>query len=225
MAHAFDTGLAKPQRTLLVEGIATALAPLRVAGGMYLKAIKTLARVVQPTVRQTDDVYGIYLAVNASQGNDPCVLIALGDEDVVGLNTEALEMESTLDVQVLVCSSNMRSREVGRLSSDIVADTDPMADPGIWVMLEHVRERLAGQAIGVGHEMRLKHVREVATFDDRSFWELRFDVAMDVIVDPDRDVGDLDSIEADNELDGIPPGGPLDPLVTTITDLDDPEDP
>jgi len=89
MAHTFDTGLAKPQRTLLVEGIADALAPLRIAGGMYLKAIKQIARVVEASVRQTDDEYGVYLINNASQGADPCVLIALGDEDVTDLKAAA----------------------------------------------------------------------------------------------------------------------------------------
>lgn len=226
MSLTFDTGLPKPQRTMLVEAIAT-----RLLGQLtYLRAVKRIARIVRQAVGETHDFFGIDLMNNASQGNMPCVLVALGDAQYHATGTDPIDGVSELDVQLLVISSHLGGREDGRLSPDAVAlaGTDPKADPGIDTMLEHIEERLSGQDLGVASidVIRWKHTGEIDTLQEYSAWEARFTVQLDRNVNPDRaEMRQSLSIEVDNQLDGVPrtdPPGELDPIVTTITDLEAP---
>lgn len=231
MPHTFDTGLPAAQRTMVFDAIVTALADLRRDNGMYLRGVHMIARPVEKAMRETHDEMGIYLINNASQGNFPCALVAFGRASKRRIGTDPLDAVAELDVQVLICSANLGGLEAGRLTAGAAVATDLTIDPGMFVMVEHVEERLDGQALGVDgtYELRMSHDDEIDTLKEYSVRELRFDLQLDRTINPSRNDARVSlSIEADNQLDGIPAGavGPhgnsLDPIVQTITDLEVP---
>lgn len=223
MALAFDTGQPKAQRSLFFDAIVVALADLMRANGGYLRTVKRIARTVRAAVNETHDEFGMHLVEQASQGCMPCVLVAFGDAKYQSASTDPIDSYSELDVQILIVSSHLGGFEAGRIVADAAAGADATQDPGLDTMLEHVEERLMGQNLGVPgvHELRWHHVGEVDTFDQYTAWEARASVVLERHINPDRDEDRIDvEIETKNQLDGIPTGGDLDPIVDSVVTLE-----
>lgn len=229
MAHAYDTGLAVPMRTAIRNAITAKLAPLLKrqtppAPAKYLQAIKTVAR----PMRGQGDEEGKDLVANALLGQAPAIAIALGKLPAEQADTTRTIYQGELEVALYMISEHARGVEEGRLYGDAISAADDTADPGIWTVLEHARERIAGAHLGIAgvEEPLFVDEDEVVTAADATIWEQRYSISLTIVINHARETTDIaTSIESRTTPDGVNPDGPedLDPLVA-VTPLD-PEDP
>jgi hypothetical protein len=217
-SQAFDTGRTLPQRTELRNAVVTKLSPLLFANGLYLRGLGKVAKAWDGE----HDELGLVLINQALQGQFPGMLVALGDADFKPVSIDGLVYRGEVSVHVYVASANPRGYDDGRLSPDVTSNADVHADPGIDAMLEHVRQLLVGQDLGVARieEPRLHGERHVFTGDVFSCWEESFLVKLEIVINPDRAITDVvTSIETQtNTAPGV-----IDPPVTIVeteTDLD-----
>lgn len=223
MPHTFDTGLDKPQRTKIRDAIIARLAPLKRAANpaLYIPAngIKTVSR----PFRGAGDVEMRGELAKTFQGLSPAIAIGIGRAAFGARGVSAIEAEATIEIGIYVASSHSRDIVEGRLYGDATAAAANTNDPGLFVLLEHVRQLLLGQELdieGVG-PLRPVEEDEVATFDDLTIWEQRYEVAVDVEINPFRAITQtVTEIEGRHSLSDIPDGHALDPLVTTLADLE-----
>lgn len=217
MPLAFDTGLAKPQRTLIRDALIARLAPLKIAAGMYLASVVTIPR----PIRGDGDDLGLSELEKAAQATAPAVAIAIGGAKPEGGSLDGLEGFADVEIAIYVVSKHARDLNAGRLYGDAVSAASNTKDPGLFAMLEHVRERIHAQDLGVdGVEVpRWAGEDEVLTLEGVTIWEQRYTARAAVTINPDRDATTvMTEIEAQHEGDGI--SGPEDkPLATTRTTL------
>lgn len=226
MAHVYDTGLSVPQRTAIRDAVIAALAPLAKAATppRYLRAIVTIAR----PYRGEGDEAGKDLIVAELLGCAPALAIAIGRGTYDDAGVGATELSGELELAVFAISQHERSVTEGRLYGDAIASGDATADPGIWTMLEHARERVAGadlQIAGVAAP-RLFEEDEVLTAANATVWQQRYRIAISADVNPARDTTQqLLDLEGHHVIEAADPAGPptLNPLVT-VTELQ-PEEP
>jgi hypothetical protein len=223
VSQQFDTGLPLPQRTALRRAIVAHLGtaptghgtPLLKSRGGYVAAIGQAAR----TIGDAEDL-AILMAAFQNTAPSPAIAVALGDQRFTAMGIGAGDnWTGELELAVYAVSTHPRSLVEGRLAPDVTAAGDATVDPGIETMLEHIRELLCGQELGIAtlHEIRPKAEREVATGADVTIWEHSFTVQVDVPINAQRAVSDLmTSIEAqvDIESGGLP--------ITTITEFEAP---
>lgn len=228
MPHAFDTGLDKPQRTKIRDAIIARLAPLKKSANpaLYVSAngIKTLPR----PFRGAGDDEGREMLAQELQGMAPGIAIALGRTSFEARGTSAVESGGELEIAIYVVSAHLKGLVEGRLYGDAIAAAANTNDPGLFTMLEHVRELLLGQELaidGVG-PLRPQEEDEVATFADFTVWEQRYLVDVDIEINPQRGITQLlESIQVNTQLDGIDDddtgsaGQLLKPLITTVANL------
>lgn len=222
----FDSGLYVPQRTAirraLVDRLGSTLTGngrslLKSAGG-YIVKIGVLPR---PLKGDSDEELGLVWI--ALQGATPSLCVALGGmsdfESIDGNEAQTAKLE----VAVYSLSRNLRSFVDGRMSPDVVAASDPTADPGVETMMEHVREILCKQdldLIGV-HELWQKSEDEVCTDGEGTLWEQRFSVLIETSVNPQRaDSDPVTSVEVQHDLDGLDDS--QEPFLDVTNDLEVP---
>lgn len=199
MPPVFDTGLDFPQRTLVRRAIVEKLGSLLTTANTprYLAAIKRLPR----EIKGEGDADGLDMVKSVLAGKAPSVLVGLGRLRG-GNSNDPTEATDTLEVLIYVVSSHMRDIVDGRLEIDGVAEASPTADPGIEVILEHVRQLLRGQALVYEDEeedvqitatdmMRFVDEDEVATFADFTIWSQRYSIVLSPIVNPNRDEAEV----------------------------------
>lgn len=224
-ARRFDSGLQRPQRSVIRQALIDRLSstatgnrrPMLKAHGGYLAKIGALPRPLKSD--SADELGFVWIAL---QGATPSLCVALGRMDLSPIDGNE-DYLGELELAVYSLSKNLRAFVDGRMSPDAVANVNPTADPGIETMLEHVREILCGQELGVRgiHEVRPKSEDEVVTDGEGSLWEQRFTVLVEASVNPQRAVSDLvTSIETQHELDGIADADQ--PFIDTITPLEAP---
>lgn len=223
MAHAFDTGLLIPQRQAIRDAVLARLDVLvkKPVGGLYVRALKTI-----PGELSGGSESGLVEIAHHTQGELPAVLIALGGKTPTRIGGDGLELEVTYKLHVYVASSHQKDDVVGRLYSDSIAAGDLRADPGLFTMLEHVEELLVGQELGLDGIGALVQTDEdeLALFADLSVWHQEYEVPATKTINPQRGITQLLlSIQADHNLDT--PTEVVEPILTTITTLDPPEDP
>lgn len=223
--HHFDSGLYRPQRSVIRQALVDRLGstltgkgkPLLKSAGGYLAKIGMLPR---PLKGESDDELAfIWVAL---QGAAPSLCVALGSMPMSPIDGNE-EYLGELEIAVYSLSKNLRSLVDGRMSPDAVASGDPTADPGVETMLEHVREILCGQEIGIigVHEIRPKSEDEVVTDGEGTLWEQRYTVLVEVSVNPQRANSDLvTSIEAQHDLDGLADSDQ--PFIFTVSELEVP---
>ena len=218
MTLSYDTGLGAPQRTLIRSAIVSRLQPMLIANGGFLRVIGTVPWTLRS--KSDEDIGWLCDAINSQT---PAVVIGLGRAEYESIGTTGLEWAAKLEVVLYVASSNARSVVVGRLASDVVAQTDPTADPGIEAMLELVmRQLVLGQDLDISttHELRLVSEDEVDTFQAYTLWEQRYTIQVQVDINPDRAVmTQATSVDVANDLDGATP---INPIVETVTTLEAP---
>lgn len=213
----FDTGLARPQRTLIRQHIAAALAPMLKLNGGYLHKIGVLPR---PLRGRDEDELG--LLVSAVLGRSPCVLVALGAKSYESIGLDATEELGELEVAIYAVSSNARSFVEGRLEQDAAATSSANADPGIETMLEHCEQLLLGQGLGLStaHEMRGRTEEEVYTFEEYTVWEQTYALKVSRDINVSRAIADICTVVAvANNLDDA---DLVNPVVETETTLEVP---
>lgn len=220
-AQVYDTGLLVSQRSAIRAQVIENLAPLLFSNGMYLRAIKPLAR----PLAGAGDEEGLALINLALGGQAPAVLVALGKKTYEAAGSDYTIGRGILDVVVYVCSANPRAMDVGRLSPDVVSMTDVTADPGIETMLEHVEQLLDGQDIGVHTVYEMLGEAEDVVYSglDYTIAEQLYRVKVDRVINAERLLTTIaTSISATTTLGDNDPNTAPNPIVTTITDLEAP---
>lgn len=225
MTLAFDTGLARSNRELIVGAIGAALGDLRrpPSATRYLAAIVTVPRVARGS---HDEDFLIDLA-KAVAGRVPCIAIATGASKTKTQSEDLLEIEETIEVGVYAVSGNQRGVVDGRLFVDVTAASDDTKDPGVFAILQHITERMQGAELGLeGVAEPLKcNEDEIWTGDDVTVWGQTWSIAAWQEINPNRNATQvMTSIEARHEGDGIPDASSLDPLIDNIAQLNEDED-
>lgn len=216
----YDTGLPRAQRTMLRAALAARFADLLKTNGGYLRTITTIPKLI----KGEDDLGWIGMRV---QGGTPCVIIALGDKKYESVDIDDI-YEAEIDVTLYVCSAHARSVLEGRLETDVVAASDATADPGIDTILEHLEERLLGQAFDLGglesqrtSPMEPQAENEFVTDGEITVWEQKYSVWVPREVNPNRAITQLNtSIETQTSIE--PASDPENPFITTVADLETP---
>src|SRR5438045_1425528 len=213
MAHVFDTGLPKPQRTLVIQGALTLLAGLKKTNGLYLHAVIDWGGVI----RSFQDDEGIDELFEAFQGRAPAVALALGDRVPGGGGMGGHKHLDELELLVYFLTRHPRGLEAGRQVIDAAAAADNTLDPGLHVMLEHVEELLVGTRVGSTatiKQIRLTREVEVRTRNGYSLWCQHYGVSVDRQVKEFRNVTEyLDHIRTTLHLGDTTVPAPNDPTI------------
>lgn len=184
MAHAFDSGLARPQRTLVRDAVIAGLADLRRAAGGYLADVVPLA---VPLVFNDGEEALHFLDV--VRGRSPVAGVALGARDYGAHGTGATQWRGELEVVVYLASSATRGH-VARVAGDVVSDASDQAEPGLEVIAAHVFERLAGRYFdeSTGGILRPQRERLAYFGADYTVIEQTYQLELVTDVNPGRDL-------------------------------------
>jgi len=187
VAHAFDTGLAAPQRTLILAGVVTLLASLLKANGLYLHSVIPWGGVI----RSWTDTDGIAMLHESLLGRLPAIAVALGDRSSKPAGTGGWQFQSELELLLYFASNNARDITLGRQTIDVVGAAANAADPGLHVMLEHAEQLVIGGRCGASATIkgiRPDREEELGTFDDMTLWLQTYQVTLARTIKKDRSV-------------------------------------
>lgn len=196
--HVFDTALAKPIRTIVMEGAIAALTPLLKTEGGYLHAVLPYGGVV----RSWTDVDGCELLYKTLEGQAPAIAVALGGRDDKPAGVGGYGMLGELEVLIYHVSDHARDLVSGRQIIDDVGVSSVNEDPGLHIIMEHARELLVGQRFGVAGvpNAQIKQVRperedELLTRENLTVWLQTYRLTISQSVKQYRDATQLlDSI-------------------------------
>lgn len=217
MAHVYDTGLALPQRTLIVRGAVTLLAQLRrpPVGIGYLNAVISWGGVIRS---YTDDI-GIDLLWQDLQGRNPAIAIALGDKRSKPAGMGGFNFQGHLDLLVYHLSRHQRGLEAGRQEIDAAGLADDHADPGLHVQMEHTEELLIGQRCGASSTIKQivpVSEEEIRTEGGLTLWVQHYAISVERTINRDRSVVQMLTDIRTNVRTSDPAQLPPAPPVTTI---------
>jgi len=199
MAHAFDTGLSRAQRTLIRDGVVELLSGL-VAPTGYLRTVIPWGGIVRG---YTDEI-GQDLLLAAFNGRAPSIAVALGDRVADAAGMGGFNFKGTIELVLYHYSNHPRSVTDGRTKLDASAVASDIADPGLDIMMEHAEELLIGQRLGgtsatnpVGQVTRstptIKQIvptreEELVTTAQHTLWAQRYAVTVSRTIDPHRTI-------------------------------------
>lgn len=189
MAHAFDTGQLLPQRTRIRRGVVRLLSGLTRANGGYLMSVIPWGGIV----RVYTDVDGISTLVNAI-GKAPAIAVSVGDRQGDPNTIGGFTSEDDLDVCVYMATDNLRNQLVWRQETDVAGLSNDQADPGLDVIMDHVKELLMGQRVDTGKDikqLRCHREYELATTDTVSIWVQEYKIRAMVQISEARTVTQL----------------------------------
>lgn len=203
MAHEFDTGLARAQRTLIRDGVVTLLSGLLRSNGGYLAAVIPFGGVV----RGYTDLGGIDTLKAALNGRAPSIAVGLGDRAVDAGGMGGFNFKGTIELVLYHYANHIRSLTEGRTKIDARGLASDVADPGLDVMLEHAEELLIGQRVGgpttqnAAGEVRrstssIKQIvptreEELETDNTSTIWAQRYAVRVERTINPHRTVSQM----------------------------------
>jgi hypothetical protein len=200
MAHQFDTGLARAQRTLVRDGVVAVLSGLLRVNGGYLQAVVPWGGIVRG---YTDEV-GIDMLHRALNGRAPAIAVALGDRIAAPAGIGGFNFKADIELVLYHYSNHPRSMTSGRTTIDAAALASDVLDPGLDVQLEHAEDLLIGQRLGgpettneVNEKKRstptIKRIvptreEELATEAGWTLWAQRYAVQVERTINPHRGV-------------------------------------
>lgn len=189
MAHKFDSGSTKPQRTRIQQGALSILSGLRKSEGGYLLALEPFGAVI---TNKDDDIGAAQLVSVLTKM--PAIAVALGDRtsEVKGMGGYA--EVGDIELLIYVASSNARNMEIGRQQIDGTGLASDHADPGLHVILDHAKELLLGQRLDDGSDIKqVRPVREEALYSSTAMtvWLQTYRVSVDTRISEFRTVTQL----------------------------------
>jgi hypothetical protein len=222
MPHAFDTGLTKPQRTVIIEGAIALLAGLKRTNGLYLLAVEEFGGVI----RSFSDDEGIDELMFVLQGRAPGIALSLGDRTAAAGGRGGHKHLDELELLVYFLSRHPRSLQAGRQTADAIAAASNVADPGLHVMFEHVEELLVGSRIGgtpTVKQCRLTREIEVRTRNGFTLWCQHYAITLDRQINEFRGVTQyLEHIRTTLHLGDTTVPAPNDPVLVIGSDATTP---
>lgn len=177
------------------------------AEGGYLQLVRAYAGDIGPT--RTDDDF-----LRMTQGKAPAVLVQTGDG---AYSDHTIGRIATLDIvlNLLIVSRNLRSQE------DRVRSEED-AHPGIYEMIEDIRERLWRRELdvaGVGFLLPREESSILRT-PDMSIWLLTYSVDTDAkLASIEDEAGDLLGIDNKHNFPAAEDGAPLNPVIQSEVEL------
>jgi hypothetical protein len=129
------------------------------------------------------------------------------------------------DLHVYLSSNNMRDQQVGRMEIDSAGLASNQADPGLHIVMEHVRELVVGRYATAPTAADIKQARPVReraiiTAQQITIWEILFKVKVNTQIDEFRTVTQLlDSIRfraAQNPAEVHLPAAKTDPRTIDV---------
>jgi hypothetical protein len=215
MAHQFDTGQTEPQRTRLEKGVVSLLAGLKKASGGYLVEVQTYAFSMD-TAGDEEDVRQFVMTLSRA----PSIAVHVGERMDKPVAIGGFSWEGEFDLHVYMSSNNMRNQQVGRMEIDTAGLASDQADPGLHIIMEHVRELLLGRyAASPGAGADIKQIRPMTeraiwTGQAITIWEQLYKVRVYTHYSEFRTVTQLltslRSRITQNPADDPPPAAPLD---------------
>lgn len=207
MPHVYDTGLAKPQRTLIRDAVVARLAALK-RPTMYLEAVA----MIPARVTGRGDDAGIAEILDVLNGRAPALVVALGRAEYAPGGMPASRAMKTIEIAIYAVSNHSRGVVDGRLANDAAAAT-VTRDPGIETMLEHAEQMLLGKPLGLSdgiQEIRPVSEDELATAKDLTIWEALYSIRVERRINHNRLITEiLTEIEAGHRVDGADPANPV----------------
>jgi hypothetical protein len=188
MAHSFDTGAAKPQRTRIRQGAVSLLSGLKRPTGYLVEVMPT--RLV---VRSWRDEVGCAM-LYATLVRFPSIAIAVGDRSSEVKGIGGYQERGELELLLYHASNNARAGVAGRQEIDsggLAADT---ADPGLDVIMDHAKELILGQRLDSGSDIkqvRPDHEEQLYTAAPVEIWLQAFKVTTNVQISEFRTVTQL----------------------------------
>jgi hypothetical protein len=186
MTHVFDTGLHVPQRTVIEEGATDLLSGLLRSNGGYLYNVEPFGGVVR-TYTDDEGIASLMDQVKVT----PSIALQTGtctyDTTNLGggaIGSGGMQSAGELELLVYIATQHQRGRSRGRHRADGVALADDRADPGIHVIMEHVRELLIGQRCNASTAIKqIRPVREeeLASRDAILIWLMTFRIKLMVM--------------------------------------------
>jgi hypothetical protein len=173
MAHQFDTGLVRPQRTVIQRGAVDLLAGLRRPAGYLITVIPWGS-----VVRSYTDEDGIAELISAL-ARTPSIAVATGDANSNRAGIGGYQAKKVIDVLLYIATGHRRDNQVGRQEIDVVGAADDHADPGLHIIMEHTEELLIGQRCGMASSIKqieLDREEELATTSAATIWLQTFRV-------------------------------------------------
>ncbi len=155
MAQVFDNGLHVPQRTRIQQGAIQLLSGLKKSNGGYLAEVLPFAFTMRPNMGEEDAAQFVMALQRA-----PSIAIAVGDRDSEIKTIGGYSEWADIELLVYFSSNNARNQQIGRMEIDSAGLADDQADPGLHVVLDHVKELLIGQRCG-GAGADIKQIRPV----------------------------------------------------------------
>lgn len=186
--HTFDTKLPIPLKQAVIDGVLARLAPLTRANGGYVAALKHTAI----AVKGAHDAENVGLLWDVIQGQTPAIAVSLGDMAFEPAGVGGFQYNASLDLHVYLLVNSLRSRET-RQTGDVVSAASATADPGLFVVDEHVQQLLIGATLKLPYVkgIRPTRVEELDSENDLFLWQQVYTVPLARTIDPDRDVRQL----------------------------------
>lgn len=214
MAHQFDTGQSAPQRTRLEQGVVSLLAGLKKANGGYLVEVQPYSFTMD-TAADEESVAQFVMTLSRA----PSIAIHVGERIDEPGGIGGFSYRGEFDLHVYLSSNNMRNQQVGRMEIDSAGLANDQADPGLHIVMEHVRELVVGRYATTPIAADIKQARPVReraiiTAQQITIWEILFKVKVNTQIDEFRTVAQLltslRSRITQNPADQPPPAAPLD---------------
>lgn len=222
MAHQFDTGQSAPQRTRLEQGVVSLLSGLKRSAGGYLVEVRPYAFTMESAADE-ESVSQFVMELSRA----PSIAVHVGERTDEPGGIGGFSYKGEFDLHVYLSSNNMRNHQVGRMQIDTAGVANDQADPGLHVIMEHVRELVVGRYATTPVAADIKQARPfreraIVTLQQITIWEQLFKVKVMTQLDEFRTVAQLlTSIRSritQNPADRPPPAAALDKTSIDVND-------
>lgn len=222
MAHQFDTGQSAPQRTRLEQGVVSLLSGLKRSAGGYLVEVRPYAFTMESAADE-ESVSQFVMELSRA----PSIAVHVGERTDEPGGIGGFSYKGEFDLHVYLSSNNMRNHQVGRMQIDTAGVANDQADPGLHVIMEHVRELVVGRYATAPVAADIKQARPfreraIVTLQQITIWEQLFKVKVMTQLDEFRTVAQLlTSIRSritQNPADRPPPAAALDKTSIDVND-------
>ena len=178
-------------------------------------------RKVGPYNGEIDQTDGPEDFLRLMRGQFPFVLVSATSSVVRSESVQRTRFNRVISFELYIGSDHMRTRE-DRLRKDVAAQVNPNADPGIYQILDHCLDLLAGNDLDIDCVGYFSPGTEQVLLQEEGFtvWRQQYNVQVDARVNK-RDFGEFnfDRYRLNGNVDGDEVDSPPNPIITAEGDL------
>lgn len=195
MAHTFDNGLPKPQRTIVRTAVVELLQSMTTKRGGFLQSVFPYGGVI----RGYTDLDGIDQFVASTQSAIPSIGVACGDASFNSSGTGGVNFTGELELTLFHFNNHPGDLLLGRLAADAAALEVDTRDPGIEVAMAIARDLIVSKRPGVGNDhaggsikqIRPRSEEEIVTRTEFTIWAQRYSVMVTANINPNRGITEI----------------------------------